>query len=98
MAFSNMLAEAGHTAESVKTTAKVHLRFVDGPPTIARIDLVVEGRAAVTQWARAQWARAAASRASSSTTGRMDRVDCSRTIAARRLAAQQPAATISPNR
>lgn len=44
MAFSNMLAEAGHTAESVRTTAKVHLRFVDGAPTIARIDLVVEGR------------------------------------------------------
>jgi lipoyl-dependent peroxiredoxin len=44
MALSNILAEAGHTAESVQTTAKVHLRFVDGAPTIAQIDLVTEGR------------------------------------------------------
>ena len=44
MALSNMLAGDGHTAESVKTTAKVHLRMVDGNPTIAQIDLVTEGR------------------------------------------------------
>ena len=44
MALSNILAEAGHTAESVSTTAKVHLRFVDGAPTIAQIDLITEGR------------------------------------------------------
>ncbi|MGB8880279.1 MAG: OsmC family protein [Solirubrobacteraceae bacterium] len=44
MALSNILAEAGHTAESVGTTAKVHLRFVDGAPTIAQIDLITEGR------------------------------------------------------
>ena len=44
MAFSNILASAGHTPESVKTTAKVHLRQVDGRPTIARIDLMTEGR------------------------------------------------------
>jgi lipoyl-dependent peroxiredoxin len=44
MALSNILAEAGHTAESVDTTAKVHLRFVDGAPTIAQIDLITEGR------------------------------------------------------
>ena len=44
MALSNMLASDGHTAESVKTTAKVHLRMVDGAPTIAQIDLVTEGR------------------------------------------------------
>jgi osmotically inducible protein OsmC len=44
MALSNILAEAGHTAESVQTTAKVHLRFVDGAPTIAQIDLITEGR------------------------------------------------------
>jgi lipoyl-dependent peroxiredoxin len=43
MALSNILAEAGHTAESVGTTAKVHLRFVDGAPTIAQIDLITEG-------------------------------------------------------
>jgi len=44
MALSNILAEAGHTAESVKTTARVHLRFVDGAPTITQIDLITEGR------------------------------------------------------
>jgi osmotically inducible protein OsmC len=44
MALSNILAEAGHTAESVTTTAKVHLRMLDGGPTINQIDLVTEGR------------------------------------------------------
>jgi osmotically inducible protein OsmC len=44
MALSNILAQAGHVPESVKTTAKVHLRQVDGRPTIAQIDLVTEGR------------------------------------------------------
>jgi osmotically inducible protein OsmC len=43
MALSNTLAEEGHTADSVATTAKVHLRFVDGRPTITQIDLVTEG-------------------------------------------------------
>ena len=44
MALSNILAEAGHAPESVNTTARVHLRAVDGAPTIAQIDLVTEGR------------------------------------------------------
>jgi osmotically inducible protein OsmC len=44
MALSNTLAEDGHTAESVRTVAKVHLRIVEGNPTISRIDLVTEGR------------------------------------------------------
>jgi osmotically inducible protein OsmC len=44
MALSAILSEAGHTPESVKTTAKVHLRNVDGKPTIAQIELVTEGR------------------------------------------------------
>lgn len=44
MALSNMLASDGHVPESVNTTAKVHLRNVDGDPTIAQIDLVTEGR------------------------------------------------------
>ncbi|MBV9416023.1 MAG: OsmC family protein [Solirubrobacterales bacterium] len=44
MALSNILAEEGHTPESVRTTAKVHLRMVDGTPTITQIDLVTEGR------------------------------------------------------
>ena len=44
MALSNTLAEEGHPADSVATTAQVHLRFVDGAPTITQIDLVTEGR------------------------------------------------------
>lgn len=44
MALSNILSEAGHVPESVSTTAKVHLRQVDGAPTIAQIELETEGR------------------------------------------------------
>ncbi len=43
MALSADLAEHGHEIESVKTTARVHLRNVDGAPTIARIELECEG-------------------------------------------------------
>ena len=39
MALSNILAEHGHAPESVRAAARVHLRNVDGAPTIARIDL-----------------------------------------------------------
>jgi lipoyl-dependent peroxiredoxin len=44
MALSNDLAEHGHAPESVTAQARVHLRNVDGAPTLARIDLEVEGR------------------------------------------------------
>ena len=44
MALSNILAQAGHTAESVHTDATVTLRFVDGAPTITKIALVTTGR------------------------------------------------------
>jgi osmotically inducible protein OsmC len=43
MALSNILAEAGHPPEQIRTSARVQLRPVDGAPTIARIDLEVEG-------------------------------------------------------
>ena len=43
MALSNILAEAGHPPEEIRTSARVQLRPVDGAPTIARIDLEVEG-------------------------------------------------------
>jgi len=43
MALSNMLAEHGHEPRSVETTARVHLRNVDGAPTIQRIDLETVG-------------------------------------------------------
>ena len=39
MALSNMLAEAGHTPDSVRTTAKVHIGPVDDGVAITRIDL-----------------------------------------------------------
>jgi osmotically inducible protein OsmC len=44
MALSNMLSEAGHVPDSISTTAKVHLRQVDGAPTIAQIELLTSGR------------------------------------------------------
>src|SRR3712207_2398802 len=44
MAFSNILAQHGHAPESVRTTAKVHLRQSDAGPAIAQIDLETEGR------------------------------------------------------
>ena len=44
MFLSGVLAEHGHPAESVRTTAMVRLRSVDGAPTIDRIDLRTEGR------------------------------------------------------
>ena len=44
MALSNILAKAGHAAESVHTDATVTLRSIDGKPTIAKIDLVTVGR------------------------------------------------------
>lgn len=44
MALSNMLSEAGHVPESVRTVARVHLRMIEAAPTINRIDLVCEGR------------------------------------------------------
>ena len=44
MALSNMMAEHGHPAESVRTLAKVHLRQTDAGPTIEQIELEAEGR------------------------------------------------------
>ncbi|MFW5926916.1 MAG: OsmC family protein [Wenzhouxiangella sp.] len=44
MALSNILAEAGHTPESVESRAHVHLEFVDGDPTITRIELDTRAR------------------------------------------------------
>lgn len=45
MALANILAEAGHSPESVETGAEVHLEFVDGDPTITRIELNTTVRA-----------------------------------------------------
>ena len=43
MALSLVLTEADHPPESIKAEARVHLRIVDDLPTIAKIDLDVEG-------------------------------------------------------
>ncbi|HSG07689.1 MAG TPA: OsmC family protein [Longimicrobiales bacterium] len=61
MALSNMLAGAGHSPASVKTTAKVHLNKVDGAMTINLIELmcraVVPGLDAAGFMAHAQNAK-----------------------------------------
>jgi osmotically inducible protein OsmC len=44
MALANMLAQAGHPAESVHTDATVTLRMVEGVPTITKIALVTQGK------------------------------------------------------
>jgi len=44
MQLSHNLAEAGHPVESVQTQARVHIRNVDGKPTITQIDLITRGR------------------------------------------------------
>jgi osmotically inducible protein OsmC len=44
MALSNILAQAGNPADSVRTDAAVTLRLVDGAPTITKIALVTVGR------------------------------------------------------
>ena len=43
MALSGVLGKAGHEPQSIETTARTHLRQVDGKPTIAKIDLVTRG-------------------------------------------------------
>ncbi len=42
MALSNILAQAGHPPESVRTRADVHLEPGEGGPSIPRIDLHLE--------------------------------------------------------
>ncbi|HZU39918.1 MAG TPA: OsmC family protein [Solirubrobacteraceae bacterium] len=44
MALSAVLGGDGHEPESIRTTAKVHLRNIEGQPTIPQIELVTEGR------------------------------------------------------
>jgi lipoyl-dependent peroxiredoxin len=44
MALSNILAEHGHSPESDRTVARVHLHQKEEGPTIQRIDLETEGR------------------------------------------------------
>ena len=60
MALSNLLAQAGHPPDSIRTDAAVTLRPVDGAPTITKIDLVTVGRVpGIDQAAFAEHARKA---------------------------------------
>jgi lipoyl-dependent peroxiredoxin len=43
MALSNILSGDGHVPESVRTSARVQLRNVEGAPTLTRVDLDTEG-------------------------------------------------------
>jgi lipoyl-dependent peroxiredoxin len=45
MALCHVLTEAGHPPRSIETVARVHLRLVDGAPTIQQIDLETRGDA-----------------------------------------------------
>jgi osmotically inducible protein OsmC len=44
MALANILSGEGHAPESIRTTARVQLRNVEGAPTLTRVDLETEGR------------------------------------------------------
>ncbi len=44
MALSSILGDAGHAPESVRATASIQLRNIDGAPTLTRIDIAAEGR------------------------------------------------------
>jgi osmotically inducible protein OsmC len=46
MALSNLLAQDGHTPDSVRTEAVVTLKIVDGAPTITKIALETNGQVA----------------------------------------------------
>jgi lipoyl-dependent peroxiredoxin len=44
MQLAHNLSEAGHVPESVQTQTKVHIRNIDGNPTISQIDIVTRAR------------------------------------------------------
>jgi osmotically inducible protein OsmC len=44
MALSHALSEAGHVPDSVETQAQVHIRNVDGNPTISEINLTTNAK------------------------------------------------------
>jgi osmotically inducible protein OsmC len=43
MALTSLLGSAGHVPQSLRTSARIQLRNVDGAPTLTRIDLDTEG-------------------------------------------------------
>jgi lipoyl-dependent peroxiredoxin len=44
MQLAATLSQEGHVPESISTEAKVHIRQVDGNPTITQIDLITRGK------------------------------------------------------
>ena len=44
MQLAHNRSEAGHVPDSVQTQARVHIRNIDGNPTISQIDLVTRAR------------------------------------------------------
>jgi osmotically inducible protein OsmC len=44
MQLAHNLSEAGHVPDSVQTQSRVHIRNIDGNPTISQIDLVTSAR------------------------------------------------------
>jgi lipoyl-dependent peroxiredoxin len=44
MQLSSTLSEAGHVPDWVETQAKVHIRNIDGAPTISQIDLATHAK------------------------------------------------------
>jgi osmotically inducible protein OsmC len=45
MALCHAISEAGHSPRALETAARIHLRLVDGVPTIQQIDLETHGDA-----------------------------------------------------
>ena len=43
MALASLLTKAGHAPERLQTNARVELRFVNGAPTLTRLDIDTEG-------------------------------------------------------
>ena len=44
MGVAALLSTAGHAPTALRTRARVQLRFLDGAPTLSRIDLDIEGQ------------------------------------------------------
>jgi lipoyl-dependent peroxiredoxin len=44
MQLASTLSQEGHVPDSISTEAKVHIRQVDGNPTITQIDLITRGK------------------------------------------------------
>jgi osmotically inducible protein OsmC len=84
MALCSTLSGSGHTPRSIETMARVHLRLVDGMPTIQQIDLETKGDVPDLDAAgfRELAARAKAACAVSRALGGVEQISVSATLAA----------------